>query len=295
MRKEECKIVQDLLPNYIENLTNKETNEFIEKHLNSCKECEKIYNNMKEKLIENTSFNKQKEKRKVKFLKKYKSKLRILEIVLLIILLIFVINTGRKLYIINDLNNKASEYEISENYHKTIYLLNKGEYVKTEGFCLGDKQKIVITNINENGERKRITIYGQKGSGKVDKYIETEDEKIAKLNETGEISIGVQSAFWGLDNKMTLLIYASLASINKTTFNGEECYYVSSPENLTQYKMMYVNKNSGLVISTLSFETEFANSGKGRTPSAEYKFEFGKVTEKDFEKPDISEYKVSEE
>ena len=118
--------------------------------------------------------------------------------------------------------------------------------------------------------------------------------KIAKVKETGEISIEVQRAFWGIDNKMTLLIYASFASINKTTFNGEECYYVSGPENLSPYKMMYVNKNSGLVISTLSYETEFANSDKGRMPSAEYKFEFGTVTEKDFEKPDISEYRVSE-
>ena len=32
--KKECKVVQDLLPNYIEGLTTKETNEFIEEHLN---------------------------------------------------------------------------------------------------------------------------------------------------------------------------------------------------------------------------------------------------------------------
>lgn len=28
--KKDCKIVQDLLPNYIENLTNEETNKFID-------------------------------------------------------------------------------------------------------------------------------------------------------------------------------------------------------------------------------------------------------------------------
>ena len=31
-----CKIVTDLLPNYIENLTSEDTNKFIEEHLNSC-------------------------------------------------------------------------------------------------------------------------------------------------------------------------------------------------------------------------------------------------------------------
>ena len=36
-----CKIVQDLLPNYIEKLTNNETNKYIESHLNECSECKK--------------------------------------------------------------------------------------------------------------------------------------------------------------------------------------------------------------------------------------------------------------
>ena len=46
-RKNECKIVQDLLPNYVEGLTNEETNLFIEEHLRECNTCEKIFNNMK--------------------------------------------------------------------------------------------------------------------------------------------------------------------------------------------------------------------------------------------------------
>ena len=45
-----CKIVQDLLPNYIEKLTNDETNKFVELHLNECEECKKVYNNMKKEL-----------------------------------------------------------------------------------------------------------------------------------------------------------------------------------------------------------------------------------------------------
>ena len=41
--KKDCKIVQDLLPNYIENLTNEETNKFIDEHLKECNECQKIF------------------------------------------------------------------------------------------------------------------------------------------------------------------------------------------------------------------------------------------------------------
>ena len=43
----DCKIIQDLLPNYIENLTNEETNIFIEEHLNTCSNCKIIFENMK--------------------------------------------------------------------------------------------------------------------------------------------------------------------------------------------------------------------------------------------------------
>ena len=45
-----CKIVQDLLPNYIDGLTNEETNVFIENHLKECSECKKTFENMKQEL-----------------------------------------------------------------------------------------------------------------------------------------------------------------------------------------------------------------------------------------------------
>ena len=34
--KRDCKVVQDLIPNYVEKLTNEETNKYIEEHLESC-------------------------------------------------------------------------------------------------------------------------------------------------------------------------------------------------------------------------------------------------------------------
>ena len=34
--RKDCKVVQDLLPNYMENLTSKETNQYVETHLQEC-------------------------------------------------------------------------------------------------------------------------------------------------------------------------------------------------------------------------------------------------------------------
>ena len=44
----DCKIVQDLLPNYLEKTTSKETNQYIEEHIKQCPKCSKICNAMKE-------------------------------------------------------------------------------------------------------------------------------------------------------------------------------------------------------------------------------------------------------
>ena len=84
--KKNCKIVQDLLPNHIEKLTNEETNHFIEEHLTTCNNCKKILENMKKELISND--NQSIEHKKVKYFKKYNRKLRVFEISSIILLLI---------------------------------------------------------------------------------------------------------------------------------------------------------------------------------------------------------------
>ena len=69
--KKECKIVQDLLPSYVDKLTNEETNQYIEEHLKECKECQKVLENMKS----NIEYKEQDDDRKkVKYFKKYKYK-----------------------------------------------------------------------------------------------------------------------------------------------------------------------------------------------------------------------------
>lgn len=305
--KEKCKIVQDLFPNFIENLTNDETNKFIEEHLESCKDCKKVYENMKKDLNVD---NKTKEKKKVKFLKKYRNKLRVLEIIILIIFIVFVINTGRKIYIIKDLNNKAEEYTSSTNYHRVIYTVDKGNYTKTEIFSLDDKKKIVSTTMSSDGKKKVVIMYGTKietvpdtqyvktnppiENYKQNIYIETETEKTARLNLDASVSVAPQGAFWGLDNIGQLIVCAITTSINKTTFDGEECYYVTGSTNILSNSTMYVNKDTGLVISVMASEFKDADGNILRMPGAEYRFEFGTVTEDDFIEPDISEYEIVE-
>ena len=67
-----CKIIQDLLPNYIENLTNEETNIFIEEHLNTCSNCKIILENMRNDL---KITNLHRDNREIKYMKKYSNKI----------------------------------------------------------------------------------------------------------------------------------------------------------------------------------------------------------------------------
>lgn len=67
-----CKIIQDLLPAYIDNLTTAETNTFIEEHLQSCSECQKIFNMMKREVSEDIAV--QNKGDEVNYIKKYNKK-----------------------------------------------------------------------------------------------------------------------------------------------------------------------------------------------------------------------------
>lgn len=56
-----CEIIKDLLPSYIDNLTNSVSNLEIEKHLQNCPQCKKIFEQMKAEIkVENIEYNKEK-------------------------------------------------------------------------------------------------------------------------------------------------------------------------------------------------------------------------------------------
>ena len=74
-----CKIVQDLLPNYIEKLTSNETSEFINEHLKKCDECNEIYKQMDINLESNIEKSTQRE---INFFKKYKKRLFLFKLII---------------------------------------------------------------------------------------------------------------------------------------------------------------------------------------------------------------------
>lgn len=78
----ECEIARDLMPNYIDGLTSKESNEYIEKHLETCNDCRNYLNEMKSSV---ELKGKETIKAEVDYMKKAKKKMRIGEKLVVII------------------------------------------------------------------------------------------------------------------------------------------------------------------------------------------------------------------
>lgn len=292
----DCRVIQDLLPNYIEKLTSEETNKYIEEHLGKCDECKNIFENMKKEFDLN---NISRDKREVKYIKKFSNKMRLLKVIIIIIILILLLLTGRKIFIISKLSNNAEETITSTNYHRISYSYEKDNYKKTEVFNLEDRKKIITTQITDE-ERITRTIFAKKISEKegyseylTNIYTETEDSKTAELNKNMSISVELQNTLY-VEN-MWQLFWASIpAKITTTTFDGNECYYISNFESPYSYcsEGMYINKETGLIISTIAYELEDSDGTQGRWPAAEYVYEFNTVSETDFIEPNIDEYEL---
>lgn len=110
--KRNCKIVQDLLPNYIEKLTDEETNTYIEEHLKECSECEKMLENMQQELNIN---NPKRYSREVNYIKKYSKKLKILNFIIIIMLAVALIVMTYFYF-----QFKNGYFRVSNAYYETI-------------------------------------------------------------------------------------------------------------------------------------------------------------------------------
>ena len=103
-----CEVVRDLLPSYIDGLTSEVTNEEIVSHMSLCKECEKLYNEMKTP-IENP-MNTPMQTKEMDYLKKVKqqaNKKIIIGVTLIAVLFLFLI--GIRMYIVGgDVDTVAS-------------------------------------------------------------------------------------------------------------------------------------------------------------------------------------------
>lgn len=118
--KRDCKIVRDLLPNYIEKLTDEVTNEFIEEHIASCEECRRALHDMNGE-VEIEEFDQDEE---INYLKKINTKVKMT--IAVVSLIVIIIASCVSIYIYNKNKIQVNNYTflraeyILENEEETI-------------------------------------------------------------------------------------------------------------------------------------------------------------------------------
>ena len=119
--EKECKIVQDLLPAYIDNILSEESKVYVEEHLKKCEECKKIYDEMnfdiQKEAVKNTEI--------IQTIKKYKRKIIALKTFLIIVILAIIITIisiiGFRFYVVKNALIKNINYDASGNFRIEEY------------------------------------------------------------------------------------------------------------------------------------------------------------------------------
>lgn len=295
MKEKDCKIVRDLLPSYIDGLTNEETNQYVEEHLKQCNECTNVLENM-EKLLgtENTDKN----SKEVKYIKKYNNKMKILKITLLAILLIFVLSYARKIIILVSLSNKVNEYVNSTNYYKkavnfysdnviTLETYKKDEKIIDKFKLLSETSK--INNANYFNGEKVNSYYEIKFDEETEEY---KSRKTAQLNQEKQL-LAVIPNYIDISRPVMFFGLPLFSSIKSDKCDEIDCYRVTINSLGNKYDTVYyIEKETGLALRILGQTTGADNIKYDSITNIEYKFDV--LTDEDFIEPDLSEYEIEE-
>ena len=298
----ECKIICDLLPSYIDGLTTEDTNQYIEQHLDNCKDCKEVLEEMRKDFKTDII---KKDTREVKYIKKYNMKMRILKFILLGIFLIFLFSYARKAIILVSLNNKFNNYTSSSNYYiKTINFTSVAEIMTTlENYKKDGKY---IRKIKSLSERSKVTTTEYYNGENLNVYNEIELEKkdgeyvlrkTASLNSDKHVIYEpIIPNMIDICHPIRFLGMPIFSTISSEKCNGKDCYrivlYSFGDNDGTIY---YIEKETGLLLRSIGVSSMYANvDGEKYDMITDYQYEFIVVREEDFIEPDISEYDIED-
>lgn len=266
-----CKVIEDLLPNYIEHLTSQETNEYIEKHLAQCTKCTKIFKNMSSKTEEVEVFDQEEE---INFLKRLGRKTKILKSILLIIVLVYIILIGRRTLIMIQLSQLAQLNKEISNYHSILHTYQDNMLITTETYYKETDYLMTMIAYSNNSPIKKVTFY--KKGNEAFSLTEANGEKILNNLDVEEMNLQISSPLTYVSNGLLEnLRYALFVGIESTYCNGKECYLLKG-QNLDSY----IDKDTGLVVRSIDKSTRTINS------VVDYEYQFNVVQDDDIVKPD---------
>lgn len=263
-KKDECEIVKDLAISYEEELLNERSKNFIEKHLNTCEECNKYYTNIKSEIYKEDVKEKRNDDIVVSQFKKINRHINILKSSLIFILIIIVIASlvfyikGQKIAnIIGKAYQKIETMRELDNYKLTIKTIQKkydvdGQWEYIQNYYYKDGKYKIETNDS-------IKFYEDNSYEKTCVYNDLKQIDHYKQNFIEERKGRIFDIFSEIINYKTITnrIYNLTLSVREDNYNGIDCYVIRFG-NDNNYRDTWINKNSFVTIRVVN--KDYTNS-----------------------------------
>ena len=222
----------------------------------------------------------------------------------IIILVLFLVHFVRNIVILNDLTEKGSIYNYSNNFYAKYVSVSQNDYEVIERYYLPNKEMYVFTSVDKNlkDEISKHTIYYD-GEKRID-LIEVPGENKKYMLEENPEHLSYDGFIYrknlNFENKWHLIKAAAASRIKSVVCNEIECYKISGKcvglEHNEGELYWYIDKETGL------FMREYGRNSTAKKDVEkdvynmfeEYTYEFGNVKEDDFILPDLSGYEKIE-
>ena len=265
-KKEECDVVKDLSSLHIDNMLSKNSQKFINEHLQFCESCKKYYKDLNSTFLNDSQKEKKNDQIEVNHLKKVNRKMTTLKWILFgiicVILFLMAYFFIKNSYIdsINSLNiSKIIDMQKNSNNYKLVHIttdINKRT---------NEKSVIEVVHLYKDGKHKEIVSVERNGKMEIEtiKFIEDDMyEKTTVFPTLKQIDHQTQDYIEELKgnylNKIIGLVMLNDAGVHKLglkvrteTYNDKECYVVY--DNYSgYYRENYIDKETGDLVRILS-------------------------------------------
>ena len=288
--KQECEIVKDLFPSYIENLVSDETKKYVQNHIAECPNCREILEEIKETNILENEQNEKDEKAQIRIIKKYKRKMKIIKISVVTFIIIVILGISAFISI-----------------YMPRYMVIKKSYDRIQEISNMNNYKFTITQINVDYNKQDCseyieTYYYKDGKFKADYYLDgirnksyygdiNSDTILCLFEDTKtkeyqpNINENIFDVFCDIKYNMKNIFSVVGLDFRNDNYNGKDCYVLRFGNgDDTNYREIWIDKDTMLQIREI--QIIFNESYFERT----FLIEHNIATEQDVTLSNLEEY-----
>ncbi len=205
---------------------------------------------------------------------------KIIVAILVILLVIFAINTIRKVIIFNNLQEKISKYEKSENMYSKI----DSEKSITERFIKNDIDKpMTVIQLKNGNECKNYTFFEETKKVTVTDVNNMDALRVTKINNTINTNSFIDK-----------LIKCITSKVSTETIDGKEYYVIDGKLSGSQLMLQnvistkaYIDRETGLTMKIIEITKENNNKKEYIT---NYEYNFDSITDDEISEPNTIGY-----